>query len=275
MRGALGYHGGGLAQAVMWRAVVPALRAHSRRRVVLRSGEITVVTVNWNSSPFLAVLIGAVRRHSPPDVEILVVDNGSRDGSREVVSGSPGVRLIRLPFNAGHDLALDIGFLSVGTEYVVALDVDAFPLHDRWLDELLRPLSSGYEISGARLNRQYVHPCCLAMRTERFVRCGHSFRARYRPRTPGGDASGEVGEEIAAREHGRLFFFEPTSRRGPSDVGTVFGDLVYHNFYSTRFTATPGSVLDEVVREDDAAAAWDEALSRYGLKTPSQPARRP
>jgi len=57
------------------------------------------------------------------------------------------MRAVRLPFNLGHDLALDIGFLLVDTEYVVALDVDAIPLHERWLKELLQPLSTGSEIS--------------------------------------------------------------------------------------------------------------------------------
>ena len=63
----------------------------------------------------------------------------------------------------------EIGFLLVETEYAVALDVDAFPLNEGWLEPLLAPLSCGKEISGARLNREYVHPCCLAMRTARFV----------------------------------------------------------------------------------------------------------
>lgn len=47
------------------------------------------------------------------------------------------------------------------------------------------------------------------------------------------------------------------------DVGTVFGDFVYHNFYATRFAATERPVLDRVVRRDDPAAAWAEALERY------------
>jgi hypothetical protein len=173
------------------------------------------------------------------------------------------VRTIRLPSNVGHDLALDIGFLLTETEYVVALDVDAFPLHERWLDELVAPLNSGTQISGARLNREYIHPCCLAMHTARFVRERHSFRSHYTPRTPGRDASGEIGEEISAREAGRLHFFEPTSQRGPGDVGAVFGGLVYHNFYSTRFGTTDDTVLDSVVAESDAEAAWEEALERY------------
>jgi len=253
------------ARGLLRLVLVPALRARARRRLGrLAPGAVTVVTVNWNAAPYLETLLRLVRSRSPEGVRVLVVDNGSRDGSRRLLAAHPGVRVVRLPFNAGHDLALDIGFLLAGTEYVVALDVDAFPLHDRWLGELLEPLGRGCEISGARLNREYVHPCCLAMRTARFVREGHSFRGRYRPRAEGRDASGDIGEEMSGRERGRLHFFDPSSRRGPGDVGTVFGGLVYHNFYSTRFRATPLSVLDAHVRAGDAAAAWREALERYG-----------
>jgi glycosyltransferase involved in cell wall biosynthesis len=249
----------------LWRVLVPALRMRARRRLTrLRPGETTVVTVNWNSSPYLEVLLRLVRSRSPAGVDIIVVDNASRDGTGELLARHPDVRAVKLPINVGHELALDIGFLLVRTEYVVALDIDAFPLHEHWLEELLAPLQAGKNISGARLNREYVHPCCLAMRTRRFVERKHSFRSDYRPRSNGRDASGDVGEEISTREAGRLHFFDPTSQRGPGDVGSVFGGFVYHNFYSTRFQATTDDVLDTQVGRTDAAAAWEEALARYG-----------
>lgn len=254
-----------LALRLSWLVVVPVLRARARRRLGrLVPGAVTVVTVNWNSAAYLEALLRIVRARSRDDLRIIVVDNGSRDHSQALLRSRPDVRTIALPLNVGHDLALDIGFLSVETEYAVALDVDAFPVHERWLDELLAPLSSGSTIAGARLNRMYVHPCCLALRTARFVERGLSFRANYRPREEGRDASGDLGEEMSAREAPNLHFFDPTSQRGPGDVGTVFGGLVYHNFYSTRFRTTDEGVLDAVVHSDDAEAAWVEALARYG-----------
>jgi glycosyltransferase involved in cell wall biosynthesis len=252
-------------QAAAWRILVPWLRLRARRRIDrLRPGEVTVVTVNWNSWPYLEVLLGAVRRRSPAGTRILVVDNRSTDESRSRLRRRADVRGVRLPVNFGHDVALDVGFLLCETEFVVALDVDAFPLHDRWLDELLQPLASGTQISGARLNRNYVHPCCLAMRTARFVQCRHSFRSHYQPRVDGRDASGDVGEEMSGREAEALTFFDPTSQRGPGDVGTVFGDLVYHNFYATRFSKASDGLIDGIAH-DDAADAWHEALDRFGL----------
>jgi glycosyltransferase involved in cell wall biosynthesis len=253
-----------LAQIVGWRVALPLARVRARRRARrLRPGAVTVVTVNWNSWSHLAVLLDVVRRRSPPDTEILVVDNGSDDESRARLAERDDVRTLLLPANAGHDLALDFGVLSCDTEYVVTLDVDAFPLHDRWLEELLAPLQAGAQVAGARLNRQYVHPCCWAMRTARFASRGHSFRSRYRGRAGGRDASGDVGEEISVREAPALHFLEVTSQRGPGDVGTVFGGAVYHNFYATRFRATTQRTLDKAVGAEDAERAWEEALARY------------
>jgi glycosyltransferase involved in cell wall biosynthesis len=252
------------AQIVGWRLLVPALRARSRRRLGrLEPGAATVVTVNWNSWAHLKVLIDVVHRRSPAGTRIIAVDNGSEDGSRQRIAAGPGVDGLLLPANVGHELAMDLGVLLAETEYVVALDVDAFPLHDDWLERLLAPLSDGAQVAGARLNRNYVHPCCWAMRKARFVECGHSFRAHYVPRSEGRDASGDVGEEISAAEAPNLHFFEISSQRGPGDVGTVFGDLVYHNFYATRFNATSDQTLDGVVAADDSGRAWEEALQRY------------
>jgi len=252
------------AQILAWRALVPLRRARARRRLDrLQPGAATVITVNWNSWPHLEVLIDVVRRRSPAGTRIIAVDNGSVDGSRERIKERADVEGLLLPLNLGHELAMDLGVLAAETEYVVALDVDAFPLHDDWLERLLAPLTEGAQVSGARLNRSYVHPCCWAMRKARFVERGHSFRSHYVPRSEGRDASGDVGEEISAAEAPNVHFFEVTSQRGPGDVGTVFGDLVYHNFYATRFRATDAATLDEAVSAGDSERAWEEALRRY------------
>lgn len=258
-----------MARSAAQRAVVTAVRVRARARLSrIVAGGVTIVTVNWNSVNFLRVLLSAVERFTTDrDVRVVVVDNASTDGSREFLRSRPGVRVIRLPWNFGHPSALDVGFLVSETEFVIALDVDAFPIRGDWLDRLLDPLRSGSTISGARLNRSYVHPCCLAMRLERFVRLGHSFRSRYVPRHYRDgvliDASGDVGEIMSARDGGPLHFLEVSSQFGPGDVGTVFGDVIYHNFYSTRFAAGAHQRLDGVVASNDPRKAWSAACQMY------------
>lgn len=241
------------------RPVLATARLVARARLPrLVRGGVTIVTVNWNSLPYLEVLLTAVRRFSPPDVRILVVDNASTDGSRAVVRRSPGVRLLPLPLNVGHGAGLDLGFLMASTEFVVALDVDAFPVSPSWLEVLLDPLRAGAAVSGAHLTRRYVHPCCLAIRLERFVRKSHSFRPHEAE-----DGGWDVGESISLREAGHQHLLEATSKRGPGNVGTIFGDVVYHNFYATRFGRTDRRRLDNVVTRDDPTVAWQEATTRY------------
>jgi glycosyltransferase involved in cell wall biosynthesis len=266
------------ARSAAQRAVVTAVRLRARARLGrIIPGGVTIVTVNWNSVNYLRVLLSAVERFTTNcDVRVIVVDNASVDESREFLRSRPGVRVIRLPWNFGHPSALDVAFLMSETEFVIALDVDAFPIRGDWLDRLLDPLRSGSTISGARLNRSYVHPCCLAMRLERFVRLGHSFRSTYVPRHYRDgvliDASGDVGEIMSARDGGPLHFLEVSSQFGPGDVGTVFGGVIYHNFYSTRFAAVAHQRLDGVVARDDPQKAWSTACQLYlGLRADDLP----
>lgn len=234
------------------------MQVNARRRLRnLTPGAVTVVTVTWDSRDYLEVLIKQVRRQSPPGTTLLVVDNGSRDGTRRWLAQHPDIRILRLPVNLGHSLALDLGFLSVHTEFAISLDVDAFPISDAWLEETLRPLRRGAVVAGARLNRQYVHPCWLGMRTRTFVDRRLSFAARYV------DGAGDVGENLSAAAGGDLHFFDPSSQRGPGDVGTVFGGLVYHNFYATRFQREGTEQLDGLVASQDPVHAWREAKERW------------
>jgi hypothetical protein len=107
----------------------------------------------------------------------------------------------------------------------------------------------------------------MAMRVERFIRESHSFK----PNRPWdaellGSERWDVGERLSMAERergGSVHLIERTAVRGPGDVGSVFGEAVYHNFYGARFGATPLDVLDGEVSRDDPRLAWDEAVRRW------------
>jgi glycosyltransferase involved in cell wall biosynthesis len=217
-------------------------RARRRRSPDTYRPGVTVMTVNWNSLPFLRGMLAATRAMSPANTEVLVVDNGSSDGSIEHLRGRGDVRILRLPLNVGHGVALDLGVAEIATEYVAVLDVDAFPIANRWLQESVAALERGAQVAGARMHRNFVHPCFLVTRTAVLRRYGLTFR-------PVGSLSKlatsaplflDVGEALSQRMIVKfgggeaLHFYEMTSVRGPDSTGAVFGDLVYHNQYATQ-----------------------------------------
>jgi len=240
------------------------------------SDGVTVVIVNWDSLAYLKVSVEAVRRLSPTSTRIIVVDNDSSDGSIAWLA-SEHVRAVKLPKNVGHGSAMDIGFLSARTRYVIALDVDAFPIDPSWIDDLTGRLKDGVHVAGAHggsaldalspevsdgwRDRDFVHPCCLALELRRFVSGKHSFMKDTVKNI-------DTGERITLAEAGHLSFLEVTFVTGPGILGTVFGGVVYHNFYSTRYRRERLDTLDGVsVR--DAERVWIESVERYLGYTPA------
>jgi len=202
----------------------------------------TVVTVNWNSLPYLQRMLAAVEAMSPPGTEIIVVDNASTDGSREYLATRSGVRTVLLPLNVGHGLALDLVVPRIDTEYLAVLDVDAFPVAGDWLEQSICALEGGAQAAGAHLHRNFVHPSFFVTRTAVLHRYGLTFR-------PVGSLASlersaplflDVAEALCQRlivkfgGGSALHFFEATSTKGPGLAGSVFGGLVYHNLYATQ-----------------------------------------
>lgn len=80
-----------------------------------------VVVLNWEE-------LGVVRLSLPrllaePDTEVVVVDNGSKDGSREFLQQS-GARVILLEDNLGISIARNVGIAATRAPYVFLLDGD-------------------------------------------------------------------------------------------------------------------------------------------------------
>jgi O-antigen biosynthesis protein len=108
-----------------------------------RDGLATIVVLNWNGRDLLAEgipsVIDAVRRDGRPH-EILVVDNGSNDGSAEFVRTSfPDVKVLDLPENLGFGAGNNVGVMAATHEIVVLLN------NDMVVDPgFLRPLLDGF-----------------------------------------------------------------------------------------------------------------------------------
>src|SRR5262245_4077655 len=101
---------------------------------------VSVIVVNFNGKRFLADCLGALERQTLPRhrFEVVVIDNGSTDGSAEFVHGTfPGVHFIAMERNLGFTGANNAGFRLARGRYVVLLNNDTRVAPD-WLGALVR-----------------------------------------------------------------------------------------------------------------------------------------
>ncbi len=85
--------------------------------------EVSLVIPAHNEAPTIAAVIEAARRALPGLGEILVVDDGSSDGTAEVAR-SLGVRVLRLEPNRGKGEALRAGIAEASCPVLAFIDAD-------------------------------------------------------------------------------------------------------------------------------------------------------
>jgi GT2 family glycosyltransferase len=100
----------------------------------------SIVIPNLNGRHFLDSCLDAVARQTDQDLETIVIDNGSDDGSVAFIRDRfPRVRVIELGRNHGFAGAMNAGIREAEGALVAFLNNDAEPAPD-WLDELRRCL---------------------------------------------------------------------------------------------------------------------------------------
>lgn len=116
---------------------------------------LTIVIVNWNAGARLRSCLDSVRQYGGVPVQrIVVVDNGSTDGSDAGLEALRGVTLIRAGANLGFAAACNLGARDAMGEYLLFLNPDA-ALQERTLDRALRfmdePAHAQVGICGVKL----------------------------------------------------------------------------------------------------------------------------
>lgn len=86
--------------------------------------EVTVIIPNYNGKKLLENCIGTLERQSCPDFELLIVDNGSTDGSTEIASETLKLKWIKLKENTGFCGAVNTGIANTITPYFILLNND-------------------------------------------------------------------------------------------------------------------------------------------------------
>ncbi len=99
---------------------------------------LSVVIPSYNRADLLRLCLESVRRHAPPDAEVVVVDDASPDGAvSEAAREFPGVRVLRLDRRSGFCAAANAGLRSA-THPIVELLNDDTEVEAGWADAALR-----------------------------------------------------------------------------------------------------------------------------------------
>jgi hypothetical protein len=184
---------------------------------------ITIVTVNFHSDDFLALLRESIDRFSVTSPKLLVIDNTLE--------------------NKGHGEALNLGAAQVTTDYTMFVDVDTHFTLNAWDDVLLDAIE-GYEaIFGRGVPVKPVRPACMFMRTSVAKLYDWSASPNYRGHrvTPDGFDVGVKAYKNIVNDGRRHTFFETI----PNRYGTANGEefcwhgvpFIYHHWHGTHLAA--------------------------------------
>lgn len=121
----------------------------------------SVIIPNWNGLRFLPTCLNALRHQTFRDFQVIVVDNGSTDGSREFIAREfPEARIIALESNRGFASAVNEGIRAAQGDSVVLLNNDT-EADTRWLEEIANALTenpqAGMVVCKLRLFDQRDH----------------------------------------------------------------------------------------------------------------------
>lgn len=105
----------------------------------LSSPRCSVVVRCFNEAEHIGRLLEDIGRQSLTDVEIVVVDSGSTDGTVDIVRRYPA-RLVSIsPSEFTFGRALNIGCRAATGEFIVAASAHVYPVNEDWLANLLAP----------------------------------------------------------------------------------------------------------------------------------------
>src|SRR3954454_3326596 len=208
--------------------------------------------------PWVELCLRQIERHSRgSSYEVLVFDNSWLPEHREIIENDPKVRRFQ-PRQEGRSLrhgpSLDrlVKRVRPGTEFVITLDTDSFPIRDGWIENLTGRLTGDVLLAGVWRDEMlpvkpaFIHPTCLAIRRSTLQDLGAGFAIGS-----GADVASNITDAVHARG-ARTSKLWRSNRWNPHFLmGAVYGDLIYHQGAGSRapvFSRTSDPAHDEAVR---------------------------
>jgi GT2 family glycosyltransferase len=101
-----------------------------------RTPPISIIMLSWNGLAYTRMCVESVLRNSRQPFELIVIENGSRDGSLEYLRGIEGIQLIENATNRGFAPAVNQGLAVARGDWVVLLNNDTV-VPPGWLERLI------------------------------------------------------------------------------------------------------------------------------------------
>jgi len=146
---------------------------------------VSAVIATFNRIGELRIALDRLRRQTHPPAEILVVDDGSTDGTDAMVRTEfPEVRYVRLPHNAGLIHARNFGFVNTKGDYVLSVDDDSWFVADDGLARAVAFLEAHADVAAVACNITtrdglvYLPRGAPPFEVPWYVGCGHLLRRR-------------------------------------------------------------------------------------------------
>jgi GT2 family glycosyltransferase len=107
----------------------------------------SVIVANLNRRELLGKCLESLWKQTFSDFEVIVVDNGSTDGSPEFLESlhEPRLRVVALPVNKGFAGGCNAGIQQAQGRYIATLNNDA-EADPHWLEELAGGIESGSSV---------------------------------------------------------------------------------------------------------------------------------
>lgn len=120
------------------------------------SPRITICIPHWQVQEYMQICLRSIRKHSADyDLEVIVVDNGSRDESLDYLRSLDWIRLIERPDEKHTNWPLNVftawdrGLREATGDYYLTMHSDVFVKRAGWLDPLLREIESHPNVAAA------------------------------------------------------------------------------------------------------------------------------
>jgi len=240
---------------------------------------VSVICTNYNQVAYIQESLRSVVEQTYPNVELIIIDNGSTDGSIEQIKlfckAHPATQFIRNSTNRGLCRAFNQGLALAVGEYVIDLSADDVMLPNRISRQIEQFLSLPSYYGVVFSNATYINE------TGEFIRHHHPVRpdGRTTERVPTGDVFQDVLTRYFINTPTMMMRREMLTALGGYDETLAYEDFdfwvrsarqyryAYIDETLTQKRLLPNSLGQQVIRTDNLLldSTWRVCQKAYAL----------